>query len=132
MDWEKTKGVVLTEGKHATREEGMCALEYASFLAGGEHTDDPSCVNSRIREFIRQVNDGMSPEDREKLKDLLPNMIGTNTPEFEEKALRLIDKYGEGDDDDSAVVIHRGQVGVSAGKTISREDTVPFLKELLG
>lgn len=54
----------LLSGKHARREEGVCALELVAWLAGEEHSDHPACVSPVVAHFVRAWNDHLSDADR--------------------------------------------------------------------
>ena len=69
--------LVLTAGKHHTREDGMCLLEAAAWLAGKLHTDHPRCVSPVLAAFGRKLNDTLSQDDRQRLKPYLPLMLNT-------------------------------------------------------
>lgn len=68
---------VLSEGAHASPAEGACIMEYASFLAGEEWSDTPSCTNTTLAFFAQDVNDTLDDEERQRLLPLLPRLMGT-------------------------------------------------------
>ena len=55
FDW--VKKTVLKSGKHTSLSDGMCAMEFASFLAKEPFSDSPSCVDPTIRAYIITWND---------------------------------------------------------------------------
>ena len=67
----------LSKGKHETAEEGRCAMEFVSYLAGEEHSDHPMCVDPLLGHIMRGVNDWLLDKDRQKLRPLLARCIGT-------------------------------------------------------
>lgn len=68
-------------GLHARREDGVCAMEAVAWMAGERHSDEPACTSPVIAAFVRQLNDSMrSDTERELLRPLLPNLIGTASP----------------------------------------------------
>jgi hypothetical protein len=71
--------ITLRHGEHTSREEGMCLLEAAAYLAGEKHTDHPQCVCPVLAAFGRSWNDGLeSDAERDRLlKPLLPKLINT-------------------------------------------------------
>ena len=70
----------LTVGKHATPEDGMCAMELAAVLAGEPFTDHPECVSLIIAAFFRSWNDSLPDTDRDRLlKPLIPLTLGTRS-----------------------------------------------------
>ncbi len=69
----------LAHGSHTTREEGMCVMELAAFLAGRKHSDSPPCVSPAIATFMRTWNDQLGDEDRQTLKPYAARILDTNT-----------------------------------------------------
>jgi hypothetical protein len=67
----------LAYGTHATPDEGRCAMEWVSYLAGEEHSDDPACVSPVLRAFCTALNDGLSDAPRQRLRPYLARTIGT-------------------------------------------------------
>lgn len=75
----------IRRGGHATREDGVCAMEAVAWLAGEPHSDTPECTSPVVAAFVRQWNDSMrSNTEREILRPLLPKLINT------------VDREGEG------------------------------------
>lgn len=69
--------VTLDHGDHLDPEEGHCAMEVVSMLAGEELTDAPDCASPVLGGITRRLNDQWDDEQRQKLLPLLPRMIGT-------------------------------------------------------
>lgn len=67
---------VLSRGKHRRPRKGACLMEYASYLAGEKWTDHPTCIHPLLAELARQVNDFVSDETRQRLVELVPDVIG--------------------------------------------------------
>jgi hypothetical protein len=67
----------LSHGKHATPQDGRCAMEWVAYLAGEQHTDQPVCVSPVLREFGMALNDRWDDEQRQKLRPYLARCIGT-------------------------------------------------------
>jgi len=67
----------LSHGKHETPQEGLCAMEWVSFLAGEAHSDAPECVSPVLRGFGISLNDQWNDEQRQKLRPYLARCIGT-------------------------------------------------------
>ena len=76
---EELATITLKSGGHATREEGVCAMEAVAWLAGEPHSDAPECASPVIAAFLRSWNDNLpTDEDRQQLlRPLLPLVIGT-------------------------------------------------------
>jgi len=78
--------IVLKQGSHRARKDGMCAMEAAAYVAGEKHSDHPACVCPVIGAFMRSRNDNL-PDDESRtrlLLPLIPKIIGTRaTPEVE-------------------------------------------------
>ena len=67
----------LAYGTHATPEDGRCAMEWVSHLAGEPHSDQPKCVSPALRAICIALNDGLDHEPRQRLRPLLTRTIGT-------------------------------------------------------
>ena len=67
----------LAYGTHATPEEGRCAMEWVSRIAGEPHSDSPACVSPVLRAFCTALNDGLEDEPRQRLRLYLARTIGT-------------------------------------------------------
>jgi len=67
----------LSYGTHATPEEGRCAMEWVSYLAGEPHSDSPSCVSPVLRALCISLNDGLPDAPRQRLRPYLARTIGT-------------------------------------------------------
>jgi hypothetical protein len=67
----------LAYGTHATPEDGRCAMEWVSYLAGEPHSDQPECVSPVLRAFCVALNDGLDDAPRQRLRLYLARTIGT-------------------------------------------------------
>ncbi len=67
----------LAYGTHATPDEGRCAMEWVSYLAGEPHSDDPSCVSPVLRAYCITLNDNLEDAPRQLLRPYLARTIGT-------------------------------------------------------
>lgn len=67
----------------------MCVMEAAAYIAGEPHSDHPSCVCPVIATYARSLNDSMPEGERQKLKALIPAMIGTLNPALQSKRMFL-------------------------------------------
>ena len=47
----------LSSGAHQRVEDGRCAMEWVSYLAGEPHSDQPVCVSPMLRAFCISLND---------------------------------------------------------------------------
>ncbi|HWD75166.1 MAG TPA: hypothetical protein VG371_08500 [Solirubrobacteraceae bacterium] len=68
---------ILSYGTHARPEDGRCAMEWVSHLAGEPHSDEPSCVSPVLRAMCIALNDGLEHEPRQRLRPYLARTIGT-------------------------------------------------------
>lgn len=73
-------GFELQPGFHSGPEEGMCALEAVSWMAGLPHSDQPRCVCDVLQSLMRSMNDRMTHFDRQSLIPFLPRLVGTRDP----------------------------------------------------
>ena len=67
----------LAYGTHRTAEEGRCAMEWVSYMAGEPHSDDPACVSPVLRAFCTTLNDSLEDAPRQRLRPYLGRTIGT-------------------------------------------------------
>lgn len=65
--------LVLTRGKHATREDGMCLMEAVAREAGEQHTDTPHSVPQEVAFLGIRVNDAhIWHDDADRTATLVP------------------------------------------------------------
>ena len=69
----------LAYGTHTTPEDGRCAMEWVSFLAGEPHSDDPACASPVLRAYCTTLNDSFEDAPRQRLRPYLARTIGTVT-----------------------------------------------------
>src|ERR1700760_3583734 len=69
----------LAYGTHASPQDGRCAMEWVSYLAGEPHSDQPTCVSPVLRAMCIALNDGLDNEPRQRLRPFLARTIGTPT-----------------------------------------------------
>ena len=74
----------LAYGTHATPEEGRCAMEWVSYIAGEPHSDEPACVSPAVRAFCTTFNDSLDHVPRQRLRPYLARTIGTAGDGFDE------------------------------------------------
>ncbi len=67
----------LAYGTHPTPDEGRCAMEWVSHLAGEPHSDQPACVSPVLRAFCTSLNDSLDNQPRQLLRPYLARTIGT-------------------------------------------------------
>ena len=67
----------LAYGTHATPDDGRCAMEWVSYLAGEPHSDDPWCVSPVLRAYCTALNDSLDDGPRQRLRPYLARTIGT-------------------------------------------------------
>jgi hypothetical protein len=67
----------LSKGKHSSPEEGACAMELASMLAGESFTDEPASVCPVIASFLRAYNDSVDDERRRDLLAYAAKVVGS-------------------------------------------------------
>lgn len=68
---------ILAYGTHASPQDGRCAMEWVSYLAGEPHSDQPACVSPVLRAMCIALNDGLDHEPRQRLRPYLARTIGT-------------------------------------------------------
>jgi hypothetical protein len=67
----------LGYGTHPTPEDGRCAMEWVSHLAGEPHSDEPACVSPVLRAYCTSLNDSLDDGPRQLLRPYLARTIGT-------------------------------------------------------
>jgi hypothetical protein len=72
-----TDDYVLSYGTHAAPQDGRCAMEWVSHLAGEPHSDSPACVSPVLRAMCIALNDALDHEPRQRLRPYLARTIGT-------------------------------------------------------
>jgi hypothetical protein len=72
-----TSDYALGYGTHSTPDDGMCAMEWVSYLAGEPHSDQPACVSPVLRAFCTTLNDTLDDEPRQRLRPYLSRTVGT-------------------------------------------------------
>jgi hypothetical protein len=80
-----TMDYTLSYGAHANPEDGRCAMEWVSYLAGEPHGDEPECVSPVLRAFCTALNDTLEDEPRQKLRPYLTRTIGTTSDGLDEQ-----------------------------------------------
>lgn len=71
--------LTISRGKHASIQSGACLMELVAYVNGEPWTDLPRCVSPLLAAFCRSLNDTMEDAERQKLKELIPILSGTNT-----------------------------------------------------
>ena len=85
---EELKSIQLASGSHRSVEDGMCAMEAASYIAGEPFTDHPSCSCPVITAFLISWNDSIKDagERTRIIMPLIPLTINTrSTKEIENR-----------------------------------------------
>ncbi len=67
----------LENGSHQSPDEGVCLMEAVAWLAREPHSDGPNCVCPVLGAFGRGLNDRLDVERRQRLKPLIPALVGT-------------------------------------------------------
>lgn len=81
----------LRRGAHATRDDGMCAMEMVAWLAGEAHSDEPACACPVLSAFVRACNDAMGDQARNRhLRPLVPMLVNTRGDAGLEQARGLL------------------------------------------
>ncbi|MBX3463109.1 MAG: hypothetical protein KF830_08055 [Planctomycetes bacterium] len=81
----------LRRGAHATRDDGMCAMEMVAWLAGEPHSDEPTCACPVVAAFVRACNDAMNDAARNRcLRPLVPRLVNTRASAAVERQRGLL------------------------------------------
>ncbi|HEX2259303.1 MAG TPA: hypothetical protein VHJ40_06115 [Actinomycetota bacterium] len=68
------ENLVLERGKHHSPEQGFNVLEAVSRMNRERFTDKPKLVSPVIGAFLREFNDALDDDTRQKLKDYVPRI----------------------------------------------------------
>jgi hypothetical protein len=69
--------ITLSKGKHASPQDGACAMELASMLAGEPFNDHPPSVCPVIGSFLRAYNDRIDDGRRQDLYAYAAKVVGS-------------------------------------------------------
>lgn len=67
----------LTRGASNHPLSGACLLEAVSWIDCGEIDDHPPCACPVLAAFGRELNDGLNDGDRQRLRPLIPLLVGS-------------------------------------------------------
>lgn len=79
----------LSKGAHSTAADGRCAMEWVSYLAGEQHTDQPVCVGPVLKTFCISFNDALDDKARQRLRPYLARTIGTAGDGLDQKRAEM-------------------------------------------
>jgi hypothetical protein len=69
--------IILSEGGHSSREQGVCLLEAVAWWAEEDHSDQPECVSPILGMYGRSLNDVLPDGKRQRLRVYIPQLPGT-------------------------------------------------------
>ncbi len=76
--WESLyQQVELVRGVGDRKRGRMCIMSFVAFLAGEDHSDNPTTASPLIRQFAMTVNDEMPDPMRQRLKSFAPRILDT-------------------------------------------------------
>jgi hypothetical protein len=78
--------VKLSRGKHHSSDEGACAMELASMLAGEPFSDQPESVCPVIASFMRAYNDSIDDRRRRDLYEYASKAVGSRSSDEVQQA----------------------------------------------
>src|SRR3954453_492040 len=78
---------LLMRGKHHSPRTGACFMEFASYLAGERWSDHPACTHPLLATLARYVNDCISDRGRQRLVEVVPDVIGLTTKDLRADAI---------------------------------------------
>jgi hypothetical protein len=67
----------LTRGNSTDPENGACVMDAVSWFEYGKLGDHPDCTCPVIAAYLRRFNDRLPDEQRQRLKEYIPRLIGT-------------------------------------------------------
>ena len=89
---EKVLGMPLDTNSHDSIEKGICVMEAVSYVAGEPWADHPKCACPILTEYAIRMNDRFNDEDRQKLKPLIPLLVGTRASEEDREKVQIARK----------------------------------------
>ncbi|HEY1243260.1 MAG TPA: hypothetical protein VGF29_00380 [Hyphomicrobiaceae bacterium] len=69
--------IILSEGGHSSRDQGVCLLEAVAWWAEEDHSDQPECVSPILGMYGRSLNDVLPDGKRQRLTVYIPQLPGT-------------------------------------------------------
>ena len=75
----------LAAGAHQETEHKVCAMEMVAFMERLPHSDSPECTCPILAEYVRTLNDSMPDDRRNDLLPVLPRLVGTVNPGYQQK-----------------------------------------------
>jgi hypothetical protein len=87
--------IVLKNGSHRRREQGVCLMEAVAWMAGEKHSDRPQCADPVLAAYGRALNDRLRDDERQLLRPLIPKLIGTrgSSDLSRRRAFVIVDRY---------------------------------------
>ena len=80
----------LTAGHSANPADGACAMDAVNWLAHGKHGDVPVCACPTISSFVRQGNDAMPEDVRQRLLPYLHRIAGSRSLDHEAARVHVL------------------------------------------
>jgi len=90
---EALNTITLDRGAHDSFEDGHCAMEVVSWLAGLGFTDAPECASPVLRRYTIVLNDRWDDEQRQALIPFLPRMVGTANDGLDDARERVASRF---------------------------------------
>jgi hypothetical protein len=84
------EAIKLLRGAHAKREKGVCLMEAVAWFANEPHSAHPQCASPALTSFGIALNDSFPADQRQKLKDCIPLLVGTRNAELEQKRVYFL------------------------------------------
>ena len=81
----------LSAGNHPSPDKGMCVMEAASMLTGGEFGDAPACVSPVIRAVGMALNDRLPDDLRQRLVPFVPLVVDTADERDDQRRAMALD-----------------------------------------
>ena len=87
--------ITLEKHNHETPEDGVCLMEAVAWWVGEPHNDHPQCVDPKLANLGRNLNDTMLDHYRTGFAKLIPALAGTRTQiELTNSRSLLMNKIG--------------------------------------
>ena len=85
--WNKIKDIPLGSGI-GTLDKELCIMQAVDYVTSGGLTDSPACSCLILSRYAIRINDAFDAKHRQRLKPLIPDLVGTRVDDDAVKILR--------------------------------------------
>ena len=88
--WKEIKKLRLRAGTGKELSGQVCVMQAVDYVTSGGFSDHPECACPALTQYAIRLNDQMDDESRQKLKPLIPKLIGTRDGKHRERTEFLV------------------------------------------